>query len=91
MHELLVQEPRDRHGGSEGGCRDWGRLRPAPRATEAASAAWDGEAALVPTAELVPTRACGGRMTVRAVVTDADASARLLGALRRSRDPPAAA
>jgi hypothetical protein len=35
--------------------------------------------------------ACGGRMTVRAVVTDAAAIARLLAALRRSRDPPAAA
>jgi hypothetical protein len=34
---------------------------------------------------------CGGRMTVRAVVTEAAAIARLLGALRRSRDPPAAA
>ncbi len=35
--------------------------------------------------------ACGGRRTVRAVVTAAAAIARLLGALRRSRDPPAAA
>lgn len=34
---------------------------------------------------------CGGRMTVRAVVTDAATLARLLGALRRPRDPPAAA
>ena len=34
---------------------------------------------------------CGGRLTVRAVVTDAAAIARLLGALRRSRDPPDAA
>jgi hypothetical protein len=30
-------------------------------------------------------------MTVRAVVTDAAAIARMLGALRRSRDPSAAA
>jgi hypothetical protein len=35
--------------------------------------------------------ACGGRMTVRAVATDAAAMARMLGVLRRSRDPPAAA
>jgi hypothetical protein len=34
---------------------------------------------------------CGGRMTVRAVVTDAASIARLLGALRRPRDPPIAA
>jgi len=34
---------------------------------------------------------CGGRMTVRAIVTDAASIARLLGALRRSRDPPVAA
>ena len=34
---------------------------------------------------------CGGRMTVRAVVTDAAAIARLLAALRSARDPPAAA
>ena len=34
---------------------------------------------------------CGGRMTVRAVVTDHASIARLLGALRRSRDPPVAA
>ena len=34
---------------------------------------------------------CGGRMTVRAVVTDPASIARLLGALRRSRDPPVAA
>ena len=34
---------------------------------------------------------CGGRMTVRAVVTDAASIARLLGALRRSRAPPVAA
>ena len=34
---------------------------------------------------------CAGRMTVRAVVTDPAAIARLLGALRRSRDPPVAA
>jgi hypothetical protein len=34
---------------------------------------------------------CSGRMTVRAVVTNAASIARLLGALRRSRDPPAAA
>ena len=34
---------------------------------------------------------CGGRMTVRAVVTDAASIARLLGALRRSRGPPVAA
>jgi hypothetical protein len=33
---------------------------------------------------------CGGRMTVRAVVTNAASIGRLLGALRRSRDPPAA-
>ena len=32
-----------------------------------------------------------GRMTVRAVVTDPASIARLLGALRRSRDPPVAA
>ena len=31
---------------------------------------------------------CAGRMTVRAVVTDPATIARLLGALRRSRDPP---
>jgi hypothetical protein len=36
-------------------------------------------------------RTCGGRMTVRAVVTDAASIAKLLGALRRSRDPPVAA
>jgi hypothetical protein len=36
-------------------------------------------------------RNCGGRMTVRAVVTDAASVAKLLGALRRSRDPPVAA
>ena len=36
-------------------------------------------------------RGCGRRMTVRAVVTDAAAIDRLLGALRRSRDPPVAA
>jgi hypothetical protein len=36
-------------------------------------------------------RTCGGRMTVRAVVTDPVSIARLLGALRRSRDPPVAA
>jgi len=35
--------------------------------------------------------ACGGRMTVRAVVTDAAAIARLLGALRFSRGSPVAA
>ena len=34
---------------------------------------------------------CRGRMTVRAVVTDSESIARLLGALRRSRDPPLAA
>ena len=34
---------------------------------------------------------CAGRMTVGAVVTDAASMARLLGALRRSRDPPVAA
>ncbi len=34
---------------------------------------------------------CAGRMTVRAVVTDPASIARLLGALRRSRDPPVAA
>ena len=34
---------------------------------------------------------CGGRMTVRAVLTDAASIARLLDALRRSRDPPVAA
>ena len=34
---------------------------------------------------------CGGRMTVRALVTDAASIARLLGALRRSREPPLAA
>ena len=34
---------------------------------------------------------CGGRMTVRALVTDAASIARLLGALRRSREPPVAA
>ena len=34
---------------------------------------------------------CGGRMTVRAVVTDTASIAKLLGALRRSRDPPVAA
>ena len=31
---------------------------------------------------------CGGRMTVHAFVTDAASIAHLLGALRRSRDPP---
>jgi hypothetical protein len=36
-------------------------------------------------------RNCGGRMTVRAVVTDPASIAKLLGALRRSRDPPVAA
>jgi hypothetical protein len=36
-------------------------------------------------------RGCGGRMTVRAVVTDPASIAKLLGALRRSRDPPIAA
>jgi hypothetical protein len=36
-------------------------------------------------------RGCGGRMTVRAVVTDPAFIAKLLGALRRSRDPPVAA
>jgi hypothetical protein len=36
-------------------------------------------------------RGCGGRMTVRAVVTDPASIAKLLGALRRSRDPPVAA
>jgi hypothetical protein len=36
-------------------------------------------------------RSCGGRLTVRAVVTDAASIAKLLGALRRSRDPPVAA
>jgi hypothetical protein len=36
-------------------------------------------------------RGCGGRMTVRAVVTDAASIARLLSALRRPRDPPVAA
>jgi hypothetical protein len=35
--------------------------------------------------------ACEGRMTIRAVVTDAASIARLLAALRRSRDPPVAA
>ena len=34
---------------------------------------------------------CGGRMTVRAVVTDTASISELLGALRRSRDPPVAA
>lgn len=34
---------------------------------------------------------CGARMTVRAVVTDAASIAKLLTALRRSRDPPVAA
>lgn len=34
---------------------------------------------------------CRGRMTVRAVVTDPTSIARLLGALRRPRDPPVAA
>ena len=34
---------------------------------------------------------CGGPMSVRAVVTDPSSVARLLGALRRSRDPPVAA
>ena len=34
---------------------------------------------------------CAGRMTVRAVVTDPASIARVLGALRRSRDPPVAA
>ena len=34
---------------------------------------------------------CASRMTVRAVVTDGASIARLLGALRRSRDPPVAA
>ena len=34
---------------------------------------------------------CAGRMTVRAVVTDPASIDRLLGALRRSRDPSAAA
>ena len=34
---------------------------------------------------------CAGRMTVRAVVTDPASIARLLGALRRARDPPVAA
>jgi hypothetical protein len=36
-------------------------------------------------------RNCGGRMTVRAVVTDPASIARILGALHRSRDPPIAA
>jgi hypothetical protein len=36
-------------------------------------------------------RNCGGRMTVRAVVTNAATIAKLLGALRRARDPPVAA
>jgi len=35
--------------------------------------------------------ACGGRMTVRAVVTDPASIAKLLRALRRPRAPPAAA
>ena len=35
--------------------------------------------------------ACGGRMTVRAVVTDPASIAKLLGALRRPRAPPVAA
>ncbi len=35
--------------------------------------------------------ACGGRMTVRAVVTDPASIARLLGTLRRPRAPPVAA
>ena len=34
---------------------------------------------------------CAGRTTVRAVVTDPASIARLLGAFRRSRDPPVAA
>jgi hypothetical protein len=34
---------------------------------------------------------CGGNLSVRAVVTDPDAIARLLTALRRARDPPVAA
>lgn len=34
---------------------------------------------------------CGARMTVRAVVTDTSSIAKLLAALRRSRDPPVAA
>jgi hypothetical protein len=34
---------------------------------------------------------CGGRMTVRAVVTDPASIAKLLSALRRPRAPPAAA
>jgi hypothetical protein len=36
-------------------------------------------------------RNCGGRMTVGAVVTNAASIAKLLGALRRARDPPVAA
>jgi hypothetical protein len=35
--------------------------------------------------------ACGGRMTVRTVVTDPPSIAKLLRALRRPRPPPAAA
>jgi hypothetical protein len=34
---------------------------------------------------------CGGRLSVRAVVTDPSSVEKILRALERSRDPPAAA
>ena len=41
--------------------------------------------------DVTSCRACGGRMTVRAVLTDSASIAKLLAALRRPRAPPVAA
>jgi hypothetical protein len=71
--------------------RLWGIVAIVAPSAGAIAAAITDQPYTAPQVDVKRCRNCGGRMTVRAVVTDPASIAKLLGALRRSRDPPVAA